>query len=201
MEEAFLTNVEILGTWGYENKVEGMRIDYYQDTLHHRDYETILVHFRFPRQQQTGRKELVRFSISYKDLNDTQHKQGPYSLSVEVVEMDDPVSGFSNGMVLQSGTMLHLAQSLKMIGELYYSCKTEIDQVNELRDSLWQKKGEAVDYEELTSPEIRRIEQSIQSKMSGNPNAKQNAIKISSIRFLPRLVIREPTLALETVCM
>jgi TolB-like protein len=52
-----------------------------------------------------------------------------------------------------------------MIGELYYSCKTEIDQVNELRDSSWRQQGGSVDYEELSSPEIRRLEQSIQSKM------------------------------------
>jgi len=114
---------------------------------------------------QLIKKELVRFSVSYKDLNDMQHKEGPYSLSVEVVEIDDPVSGFSNGMLLQSGTMLHFAQNLKMIGELYYSCKTEIDQVSELRDLLWRQQGGSVDYEELSSPEIRRLEQSIQSKM------------------------------------
>ena len=114
---------------------------------------------------QLIKKELVRFSVSYRDLNDMQHEAGPYSLSVEVVEMDDPVVGFSNAMVLQSGTMLHFAQNLKMIGESYYSCKTELDQVNELRDLLWRQQGGAVDYEELSSPEIRRLEQSIQSKM------------------------------------
>ncbi len=161
----FLTDVEILGTWGYENNVQGMRIDYHQDTLHHRDYETILVQFRFPRQEQTGKKELLRFSVSYRDLNDMRHEQGPYSLSVEVVESDHPVSGFSDAMVLRSGTMLHFAQSMKIVGELYYSCKTEIDQVNELRDSLWRERGGAVDYEELGNPEIRRLEQSINSKM------------------------------------
>ena len=161
----FLTDVEILGTWGYENKVQGMKIDYHLDTLHHRDYETILVQFRFPLQEQTGKKELIHFSVSYSDLNDVRHEQGPYSLSVEVVESDHPVVGFSNAMVLRSGTMLHFAQDLKMIGGLYYSCKSEIDQLNELRDFLWQEQGGTVDYEELSNPEIRRLEHSINSKM------------------------------------
>lgn len=35
--------------------------------------------------------------------------------------MEYPVTGFSDGMVLQSGTMLHFAQSLKEIGKLYYT--------------------------------------------------------------------------------
>jgi len=30
--------------------------------------------------------EVARFSVSYRDLNDMQHKEGPYSLSVEAAE-------------------------------------------------------------------------------------------------------------------
>jgi len=94
-------------------------------------------------------------------------RQGPYSLKVEVVDMEAPVAGISDGMVLKSGTMLHFAQGLNTIGELYYSCREEIAKINEERDRLWKAKGqgEQVVYEELTSDSIQTLERSVGSKM------------------------------------
>jgi len=124
MKLEFLQDVEILGTWGYDNRVEGNTIHYYLDTLHHRDYETILVQVRIPPQRYPGAtrtKNFARFSLSYADLRGRKHYQGPYYLKVNFVDMESPVTGFSDGMVLQSGTMLHFAQALRRIGEFYYT--------------------------------------------------------------------------------
>jgi hypothetical protein len=102
--------VEILETWGYENRVEGDAIRYAQDTLHHRDYETILVHVRIPPQPALGLQELARFTVEYEDLSGNKRRSGPLALEVEFVSQDQPVSGFSNAIVLQSGTMMRFAQ-------------------------------------------------------------------------------------------
>ena len=79
--------------------------------------------------------------------------------------MKVPVTGFSDALVLQSGTMLHFARGLKTIGELYYACRTEINQINALRDELWRRSSSQIDYEELTNPEIERLERSVALKM------------------------------------
>jgi len=121
MKLEFLQDVKILGTWGYDNRIEGNTIHYYLSTLHHRDYETILVQVWIPPQESTGEKELARFSLAYTDMEGKKNYAGPYYLKANFVDMESPVTGFSNGMVLQSGTMLHLAQALKEIGKLYYS--------------------------------------------------------------------------------
>ncbi len=121
MKLEFLPNVEILGTWGYNYRIEGDTIYYYLSTLHHRDYETILVQVRIPSQALRGEQDLARFSITYRDAEDNTCYAGPYYLRVSFVEQEHPVTGFSDGMVLRSGTMLHFAQALKRIGELYYS--------------------------------------------------------------------------------
>jgi TolB-like protein len=165
MSLEFLLPVDILATWGYKNRIAGDRIFYSQDTLHHRDYETILAHIRIRSQSASRKKDLARFTIDYEDLEGNKQRSGPHVLQVEFVDMEDPVAGFSSGMVLQSGTMMHFAQSLKTIGELYYSCKEEIEQINSARDELWRRGGSGVSYEELSSPEIRRLEETVASKM------------------------------------
>jgi TolB-like protein len=123
MKLEFLQNVEIIGTWGYGNRIEGNTIHYYLSTLHHRDYETILVQIRIPPQRLPGvtrKKNLARFTLSYTDLRGRKHYMDPSYLKVNFVDMKSPVDGYSDGMVLQSGTMLHFAQAMKRIGELYY---------------------------------------------------------------------------------
>jgi TolB-like protein len=117
----FLQKVDILGTWGYNNRIEGNTIHYYLSTLHHRDYETILVQVKIHPQRLTGERYLARLSLDYTDLGGKKHYGGPYYLKTNFMDMEFPVTGFSDGKVLQSGTMLHLAQALKMIGRYYYS--------------------------------------------------------------------------------
>jgi TolB-like protein len=53
-------------------------------------------------------------------------------------------------MVLQSGTMLHFAQSLVEIGELYYSCQEDLDQIN---------------YGNVSEEEIGKVEASVEQKL------------------------------------
>ncbi len=175
MKLEFLEDVEILGTWGYNNQVDANTIHYSQATLHHRDYETILAHVRLLPQQKSEQPTLARFWLSY-SLGDRRYELGPYEIDVEYVQEDSPVVGFSNAMVLQSGTMLHFAQALKRIGQVYYASQEDVSRINDLRKQLWdarQKKEEdedeeertEVDYESLTSPEIQALEERFGSRI------------------------------------
>lgn len=126
MKLELLQPAEILGTWGYRNNVQGDTIYYSQDTLRHRDYETILAHIKLKGGHSAGSAELARFSLEYEDLNGDRHRAGPLTVQAQFVDREHPVSGYSNGMVLQSGTMMRFARSLETIGKLYYSCRPEL---------------------------------------------------------------------------
>jgi Ca-activated chloride channel family protein len=134
----FFQGVEILDTWGYEHEVEGNSITYRLSTLHHRDYETILIHTWIPPQRRGGQKNLARLTVSYRDFTGKRMYQGPYYLRTDFVDMESPVSGFSDGMVLQSGTMLHFAQSLQDIGDKYYAYRLDeaLEQTVDVRKEL-----------------------------------------------------------------
>lgn len=121
----FLVDVNVIDTWGYQNRRRGGTISYFQPTLHHGDYETILVHYRTKSQRFTGTMDLARFTVTYEDAYGNQHQSGPHVVQATFVENQHPVAGISDGMVLKSGTMLHLAQNLKAIGELYYLNKND----------------------------------------------------------------------------
>jgi Mg-chelatase subunit ChlD len=121
MELEFLQDVRILGTWGYDHRIQGRTVHYYLPTLHHRDYETILASVRIPPLRAAGESNLLRFSLTYNDAWGNRRSAGPYYLKINFVDMEYPVAGFSNGMVLQSGTMLNFATALQEIGRLYYS--------------------------------------------------------------------------------
>lgn len=125
----FLVPVEILGTWGYNNQISGSKISYSLPTLHTRDYETILVHFRTLEGQLQGRRALARLATTYSDLMGKHHVLDPLVFEASFVEVDAPVTGFSDGLVLQSGSMLHFARSLIDIGTIYYSCRDELDRI------------------------------------------------------------------------
>lgn len=120
----FLVDVDVLDTWGYENRRSGDTVQYYQRTLHHGDYETILAHIRIQPQRFTGEMELARFTIRYEDVYGNEFQSGPHIIQANFVDMPFPVTGFTDGMVLRSGTMLHFAQNLKTVGELYYANKS-----------------------------------------------------------------------------
>jgi hypothetical protein len=121
----FLVNVDVLDTWGYENRRVGNTVRYFHPTLHHGDYETILAHVNIPPQRFAGNVEFARFTVRYEDVYGNQHVSGPYILQASFVEEQQPVTGFTDGKILESGSMLHFANALRTVGELYYSGKSQ----------------------------------------------------------------------------
>jgi TolB-like protein len=136
----FLVDVDILDTWGYENRRIGDTIRYFHPTLHHGDYETILVHIKVHPQRFTGTLDIARFSIHYEDVYGNPHQSGPHILKANFVDIEHPVVGFTDGKILESGTMLHFAQNLKTIGELYHYRKTPENLERALEITLNTKK-------------------------------------------------------------
>jgi len=136
----FLVEVDILDTWGYENRRIGNTIRYFHPTLHHGDYETILVQIKVPPQRFTGTMDLARFSIQYEDVYGNPHQSGPHILKANFVEIQHPLAGFTDGKILESGTMLHFAQNLKTVGELYHYRKTPENLERALEITLNTKK-------------------------------------------------------------
>jgi TolB-like protein len=117
----FLVDVNIIDTWGYQNVRSGDTVYYYLPTLHNGDYETILVDFETEGQRFSGVLDLARFTVKYEDNFGNQLESGPHIIQAEFVEDSTPLTGFSNGMVLHSGSMLHFAKNLKTIADTYYS--------------------------------------------------------------------------------
>jgi hypothetical protein len=162
--------VNLLETWGYNHQVSGDQISYFLPTLHHGDYETILARVAVEPSVALGEKPLFEVSLKATDLDGQPIQTDPTFLEVEFVNEADPVVGYSDAMILRSGTILDYAESLILIGELYYDCREEIDETNYLRDEIWRNQSENPDisessYENLTSPRIQELERSIAAKM------------------------------------
>lgn len=68
--------------------------------------------------------DIASLSVCYEDGYGNQYWSGLHILQADFVEIPYPAAGFSEGKALHSGTMMHFAQNLKEIGELYYSNKT-----------------------------------------------------------------------------
>ena len=175
MELSLPPGFEVLESWGYNHVINGNVIRFSQGTLHHRDYETILVRVETPPMEEEGVFEIARFTMSY-DTSEGEGKQsarhgrrmvGPYILERLFVSDEVPTHGYSDAMVLRSGSMLHFAEKLIDIGSLYYSCRRELDRINVLRDALYKKTSaeNEVAYESLSSPEIRELEGEVQRTM------------------------------------
>ena len=94
MRMEFLMPVREIETWGYRHSIEGKTIRFSQATLHHGDYETIVVRFRVPAQNRTGELPLFRFQMSYTDLEGTQHRFGPREVYTNVVAAESPLAGY-----------------------------------------------------------------------------------------------------------
>ena len=164
MELEFLLPVQDIETWGYKHKIEGQKISFSQATLHHGDYETIVVRFVLPPQKKAGEIPLFRFKMDYKDLEGRQYRWGPKEIYTNVVEAESPLAGYSNSRVLRAGTMLFFAEGLARIADVYFAGMEELQKINELRNKLFDEASaqtediESIEYDQLTNPELVTLE-------------------------------------------
>ena len=164
MRLEFLMPVEDIETWGYRHSIEGQTVRFSQSTLHHGDYETIVVRFRVPPQSSTGELPLFRFQMSYTDLEGKPHCYDPKEIYANVVDSESPLAGYSNSRVLRAGTMLFFAEGLQRIADVYFAGQQELQKINVLRNELFEQAAaqtediESIEYDSLTSPELAALE-------------------------------------------
>ncbi len=141
----FLTDVEILETWGYNHEIGDNGGRFSQPTLHARDYETILIRYLIPPGVSPGELSLARATIEYDTLGGHRETVVADPVTVHIVDTPMPVSGYSDGVVLQSGTMMDFARRMERIGELYYDARdisygidgeVPVEAVAKLREAL-----------------------------------------------------------------
>jgi Ca-activated chloride channel family protein len=164
MELEFLLPVQDIETWGYNHRIAGRKITFSQATLHHGDYETLLVRFILPPLDSVGEVPLFRFQMQYKDLDGKNHRWGSKEIHTNVVEAESQLAGYSNSRVLRAGTMLFFAEGLIRIADVYFAGREELSKINELRNQLFEQAKartediESITYEQLTSPEVVALE-------------------------------------------
>lgn len=156
----FAPGIEVLETWGYQNRIEGNRVFYKLPGLHLGDYETILVRYRLPPQTGTDdEKEIARFMVNAKDLMGNDLPVAEFSARTTLSE--NTVDGISSGMVLHSGTMLHFAESLKQIGELYYAGQDDLTALSQLENSREQTSAMQARADALKENFLNRLEDAL----------------------------------------
>lgn len=164
MELEFLLPVQDIETWGYNHRIDGQKITFSQTTLHHGDYETIVVRFVLPPLDSVGEVPLFRFQMQYADLDGKKYRWGSKEIYTNVVEAESQLAGYSNSRVLRAGTMLFFAEGLIRIADVYFAGREELAKINELRNQLFEEAKaqtediESIAYEELTSPEVAALE-------------------------------------------
>lgn len=133
--------VEVVNTWGYNNKINENSIKYLSETLHNGDYETILAQIKIKPNQNQGLEKLAKFTVNYDSLDGKQKQIGPLFIEVNLVNDESVVDGISNYTVLKSSSMLYFSQSLKEVANIYYDTSENISKMNELRSIIWDEKN------------------------------------------------------------
>jgi TolB-like protein len=143
MELELFLGASVIETWGYNHQIRDNVANYSQNTMHLGDYETILVHVNIPATQILGKRQLCRFTVRYKNVSGEDIVTEPVVFEIDLVDKDKPVTGYSNAMALQSGTMMAFGKALIEIADLYYSepgdsspAATEDDVANNLKNAL-----------------------------------------------------------------
>ncbi|MBI9104060.1 MAG: VWA domain-containing protein [Spirochaetales bacterium] len=125
IEVELLSGCQFVDTWGYNHRVEGNHVFYSLPTLHLKDYETILLKYRTPLLENGvvhgDALPLIRFNLSYTNISGERVELEPRVVGLEISTALEPVNGISNGVVLQSGTMLNFAEGIIEIGSIFYS--------------------------------------------------------------------------------
>ena len=118
-----LTWVSLIDTWAYEHRQSDSKIIYHFPTLHVGDYETIVLKVAVPPKKVTGPFTICHIQTVYTVSHGKFFEAEPIEVQVDLVALENPVDGISNAIVLRAGTMLHLAEELKEIGQKYYDGK------------------------------------------------------------------------------
>ena len=121
----------ITGTWAYEYETEENSAVYRYPTVYVGDYETIIIQAELPQFDEGEIVSALKVTGKYTDSTGRRREMPAKYLELKVVGEGGVTDGFSDSVVLRSGTILHFAEALKKIGRLYYEGEGEqIDKEN-----------------------------------------------------------------------
>lgn len=125
LELTLASGLRVVKSWGYEHEISSDSLRFSIDTLHNRDYETVLAEVRIPSANYTGRRLIATLSGAYRGRGGRKSSIDPVELHVTFIEDSSGVIGYSDPVVLRSGSALHYAQTLKEIGSAYHGTETK----------------------------------------------------------------------------
>lgn len=125
LELEFFNNIGIESTWASDYQIKGQTVRYFFPSVHIGDYETLLVDVDIPEQETEGAGRIARIKVTYTDLKGKTVEMSPAWLTVQFVSAENPLEEISNATVLKAVTILHFAQTIKQVGELYYECSED----------------------------------------------------------------------------
>lgn len=136
MQLRFLQPVEILDHWGYDGESERQSVSFSHPSVHFRDYETILVKVRTS-PATPGKRPLAVFETRYRDLAGNRFTDTTDVLEVEYARNVVPAEYAANTDVVLGATILHVANGLKHIGELFHSTNLDSERSTETGQANW----------------------------------------------------------------
>ena len=136
MQLRFLQPVEILGHWGYNGVTQEQSVTFSHPSVHFRDYETILVKVRTA-PTTPGRRPLAVFETEYRDLAGTRFADTTDVIEVDYAQNVVPAEYAAITDVVLGATILHVADGLKQIGELFHSANLDSERVAETSQANW----------------------------------------------------------------
>jgi Ca-activated chloride channel family protein len=128
MEVEFTPGIEVLGAWGIQYKIENNRVISRLPNLHQGDYKTLLIHYRIPPQNRERLTAVFR-------VTETDSPTAPE----QVIVLTDPPDEDASRTVIRSQAMVHFAEAMREIGDIYYAGG---DNTDRFRTAL-QRTGEA----------------------------------------------------------
>ena len=144
LELTLASGLRLEKSWGFDHEIAPGSLRFTIDTLHNRDYETILAEVRIPSANYTGRRLIASLSGTYRDRGGREISLEKEELHVTFIEDSPGVVGYSDPVVLRSGSALHYAKTLEEIGRAYHGTETKsrkfleglIDIAQETRNQL-----------------------------------------------------------------
>ena len=127
---------QLVETWGYRHAVKPGSVTYTLDSLHNRDYETILA--RIEADGSTGgSRELARLVISWEDREGRKKRLHPIDISIPL-EHSPSGSAAPPRPLLKSSAMLSAAEILQSIGAIHQSIDDDTSRLNTMSLRGWE---------------------------------------------------------------
>lgn len=120
LEVRLRSGLSLQAAWSYDNRPVEDGVEVFIPSLHNRDYETVLLEVRLPTADNRGRLPIAELAGTYRDATGEPQEIEPRSLDAVFLERPPGTTGYSDPVVLRSGSALGYAKTLRRIGAAYH---------------------------------------------------------------------------------